>query len=173
VGVRNSLNRYPVVAAGGTLLIILAAAWFVYNQVGGSNAGGVSKAYYTTDETDFSVNNLFVDHIGYHPPFMHNGKEAFLAHVYTCDGGKTRFIGYIEKFDDDSKARLDAAPHDANGRITDASSLSAHAEHGVIRLAKKKGGVWVQSNDEEPYAKVIAVTCDEGATGALQEVFPK
>jgi hypothetical protein len=32
------------------------------------------------------------------PPFVHEGKPAYQAHVYSCDGGKTAFVGYLSKF---------------------------------------------------------------------------
>ena len=173
MGVRDALNRNPLLAAGATLLIIGGATWFTYNQIAHSRDGTSAHAFYTTDQTDFSLKSLFVDGINNHAPFMHNGKEAYLAHVFSCDGGKTRFIGFLEKFDDDSKSQLDSAPQKPGGRITDASSLATEAQHGVIRYVKKKGGDWVPSNDEEAYDKVVNVSCEGDGDGTLQEVFPK
>ena len=174
MGLRESLNRNPLFAGLVTLLIILVAAWFTYDQYSSRHDGERAKAYYTTDDDGFSLDNLFVDSIDRFPPFIHKGMEAYLAHVYTCDGGKHRFIGYIEKYDDASKEKLESAPKNASGHVSDSSALEYSTGYGIVRLAKKKGTEWVSSIFPDQFQKLVQdVQCDSEGDGQLQEVFPK
>ncbi|HEY7116231.1 MAG TPA: hypothetical protein VH475_06585 [Tepidisphaeraceae bacterium] len=57
-------------------------------------ATGAAVLYFTTDEgkTWFALES------SNRPPFVHDGKPAVRAHVFSCDGGKTMFVGYMSKF---------------------------------------------------------------------------
>jgi hypothetical protein len=49
--------------------------------------------YFTTDEGK----TLFIEQASTRTPFQHDGKLACRAHVFSCDGGKTNFVGYLSK----------------------------------------------------------------------------
>jgi len=53
-----------------------------------------TSLYFTTDDGK----SYFPLEATNKPPFMHEGKFAYRAHVFSTDGGKTGWVGYISKF---------------------------------------------------------------------------
>jgi hypothetical protein len=53
----------------------------------------VTQVYFTTDEGK----TLVALDAATKSPTVHDGKPAYRAHVFTCDGGKTQFVGYLSK----------------------------------------------------------------------------
>ena len=41
------------------------------------------------------------------PPFELDGKQAVGVMVYSCDEGKTRFVGYLYRYTPEGKARVE------------------------------------------------------------------
>jgi hypothetical protein len=52
-----------------------------------------TRLYFTVDEGK----TLFVAASSSKTPFQQDGKIAVRAHVFSCDGGKTNFVGYLSK----------------------------------------------------------------------------
>jgi hypothetical protein len=52
-----------------------------------------TQVYFTTDEGK----TLIALDAATKSPTVHDGKPAYRAHVFTCDGGKTQFVGYLSK----------------------------------------------------------------------------
>jgi hypothetical protein len=49
--------------------------------------------WYTTDDGK----TFFADDADRISPFEHNGKQAYRCYVWTCDGGKTKFVSHLER----------------------------------------------------------------------------
>ncbi len=73
------------------------------NSSTGAASGGVSatpadapdkKFFFTIDEGK----TIFTDLASTRPPFTHEGKPAYQAHIFSIDNGKTKFIGYLSKY---------------------------------------------------------------------------
>lgn len=74
------------------MLLILAALWTSVRSTT-SKGYAFEHAYYSTDDgTTFFRDTMHI------PPFDKNGKQAVMAMVFSCDGGKTQFIGYLLRY---------------------------------------------------------------------------
>jgi len=106
VGIRETLNRNPAVTTGATIALIVIAVvvivWQLMPARGGS--AGPTKAYYSVDDGK----TWFADDYYCIPPYQHDGKEAVRAHVYQVGEGKA-FVGWLEKYKDDVKPKLEKA----------------------------------------------------------------
>lgn len=110
----------------------------------------------------------FVDDESRIPPFSHNGKPAYRAYVYTCDGGKTQFVAFLARFTPAGKARIQRAqamhePLDIRqARLSPASGLEV----------KKPGQTqWLRASDLRASA-VQQPSCPDGTDQNLAPVFP-
>jgi hypothetical protein len=102
-----------------------------------------TRLYFTNDEGK----NVFIAPASSRPPFQHEGKLAYRAHVFSCDDGKTTFVGFLSK-------------------------PSAIAGEDLIRRAGEERWFPISS----PGAAVImGVKCPAGAPAgkAPTEVFPR
>jgi hypothetical protein len=98
--------------------------------------------YFTTDEGK----TLFIAPASSRTPFQHEGKIACRAHVFSCDGGKTNFVGYLSK-------------------------NSAIAGEDLIRRPGEERWFPISSPGA---AVMMGVKCPEGGGGKVPvEVFPK
>lgn len=107
------MNRQPAITAGVALLVIVVGGWFTYRTL--TDRGGTSDMpthyFYTVDEgkTLFAVSAEEV------PPVIKDGKEAVRTHVFSCDNGRSTFVGYLEKYHSDFKKKADAAKSQPGG----------------------------------------------------------
>ncbi|HWP40813.1 MAG TPA: hypothetical protein VNL70_07795 [Tepidisphaeraceae bacterium] len=108
MGVRDSLNQNPKVAAVVIGVAILAAVGLLIAQLRSTSDGvpgltpGV-KEWFTIDDgkTWFADDGMKL------PPFEHQGKIAYRVRVWTCDGGKTTFASHLERINAQAKAKLE------------------------------------------------------------------
>ena len=103
MGLRETMNQNPRMVTGVTAGIILLAliivGWQLLSSGSGTNTGatapnakGVANAFFTTDDGK----TWFADDAAKFPPFDKDGKPAYSAILFTCDGGKTQFVGYLQ-----------------------------------------------------------------------------
>jgi hypothetical protein len=119
MSVIETIRKNPNISmlAAGALILIFGIV--ILLEVFGSheNTAGVStKAYFTTDDTlvgAAAVNALFVDDANKVPPFDHHGKPAFRAVVYTCNGGRVRWVNLLARYTPEMKPKAEAAAADA------------------------------------------------------------
>lgn len=153
-------SRSKLVGVLALVAIIAAGALIVRSLFRGPGHGASVLVYYTTDDGV----TLFPDRADRVAPFDYKGRPAVRARVFSCDGNKTRFVGYLEKFDTEgAKLRED----------TMAKGGAASAPAGM--LVKKAGAQyvqWVSMNDGGAYMDVINVTPPPGEAGAMVEVLP-
>ncbi|MEM1011401.1 MAG: hypothetical protein AAGI46_04170 [Planctomycetota bacterium] len=146
----EKLKKQPGLVA--LLLLVAAVTIFLFRGSGGPSPTPTPEAFFTVDDgkTFFSapITNL--------PPFQHEGQEAVAAKVFTSDGGETQFVGFLEKYSDELKAKLETA-ESFNKQI---GVLAGSRGRGT--LVKRPGDAeWVVASD--PRAKEIRrVTDDSG-----------
>ena len=63
-----------------------------------------TDGYFTTDDGA----TCFVESLDTIPPFDHDGKEAVRDFVYSCDGGKHRWVAYLGKYSAEDKAAIES-----------------------------------------------------------------
>lgn len=95
-----------VAVLGGLFVLAAAILWW---EVGSTDAAsnissGPALAYYTVDDGV----TWFKDKADLVPPFNSKGKTASQVVLFTAEGGKTQFAGYLQRFDAATKKRLDA-----------------------------------------------------------------
>ena len=110
MGIRQKINENPGITTAVTAgIIAIAIGVIIWQGCGGSGSGGTiavaTKAFYTIDDGK----TLFVEDINKIPPFPKDGKQAVKANVFSCDDGKTRFVGYLEMYTPQDKAMLEKA----------------------------------------------------------------
>jgi hypothetical protein len=123
-----------------------------------------SGVWFTTDDGK----TLFTDEARKLPPFDHDGKPAYRAYVYSCDGGKTRFVAFLERYTPDALRQLE-----------EQRKSSMPPELGVIdrlmnqgREVKRPGDAnWVNFSD--PKGKIIRKpVCADAPDKTPQAVLP-
>jgi hypothetical protein len=161
MGIREFMERHKYISAGAIAGIILAAIVFTWrNTVAPANTSDSSeKAFFTIDDGK----SYFAESAKRIPPFEWQGKTAHRAAVFTCDGGKTRFVGYIERYTPEAKKTLEIAQSGQGVLIPGSAAIESEV--------KKPGDqTWVRRNSAAAITKVMRVPCPPG--GELEEVTP-
>ncbi len=118
-----------------------------------------TKAYFTTDDSspDAAKAALFTDSADNLPPFQKDGKTAYLACVFTCDGGKTTWVGYLERF---TPGKLDQIRNNASP--TDAAQ-------GMAKLQTSMQGIQIKRRETAtgPISVISAAPFESPTCAAL------
>jgi hypothetical protein len=170
MGIRESLNKNPAITTGVTIGIIVVALVFILVQAlgggGAASGGSVDKAFFSVD----NGKTWFADDINKLPPFDHEGKPAVRVYVFTCDGGKTKFAAYIERYTEAAKKEMEKARANPQGPgMMGMESLSYTG-----REVKKAGseGPWLKAMDPRA-AEAMSINCPDGQSmDNLEMVFP-
>jgi hypothetical protein len=164
---RESMSYRPSVAvilAGAGLLA--ATGWLAFQFVGKSDGAPSARAFFTTDDGV----TLFADDAQNIPPFQKDGKTACLAHVFTCDSGKTKFVLYLERYTPSAKELIEADR--AKGVKRDALYYrDALRDRAEVKPPRTGESGWVNREDEKSW-KVTEAKCPDGRTTNIQPVFP-
>ena len=141
MGIREALNKNPLVAAGavvGAVLLMMGIIWFMSGS-SGARQGRNQKAFFTNDDGK----SWFADSASKIPPFEKDGKEAVLAYVYSCDG--TAFVAYMKRFTPEAKQKLQRGSSDAP---TGANTV----QFAGIEVKAPGGAEWYKQTDERALA---------------------
>jgi hypothetical protein len=160
VGIRETLNKNPSVTTGATIALLVIALGFIIYQLLPDRApnGKQSSAFFSDDDGA----NYFSDDINQIPPFDHGGKPAVRCYVFECGG--TKFVGWLQKYTDDMKAKL-ADPNAAN--------LISPMQRQQGSLMKKPGDPkWVSGGDLANVGKIMVVHCPGDGTDIPDPVLP-
>ena len=91
MGIRDTINKRPAVAASALVILILGAALYAKSSLSrASHEADQSLAYFTDDDGK----SYFADAFDKKSGFDHDGKTAYAAYVFSRDGG-TPFVGYM------------------------------------------------------------------------------
>lgn len=167
MGIRETLNRNPAITTGVTVgIILLALGVILYQSLGGSSAGGnFSQGYFSTN---LDGSDYFADDINKVAPFMKDGKEAYRVQVFSCDGGSTKFVGYLERFTKEGLARWEK--HKQNPTATDPTAMDMLFET-EMEVKSPKGDKWVRKIDPRA-AEILDIRCPDGTIEKLEVVMP-
>lgn len=159
MSIRETLNNKPAVVTGITIgIVVIALVAIFWQSRPNKPVQGVAKAYYTTDDGA----TVFEDDFEKTTPFSHDGGSAVQARMFSCDDGRTKFVGFLEKLPDKLPQATPARGHDP--KIFAA----------LVKPPKNAGAKWVNKSSPEGIAIVTAVKCpDGGGSGPAIEVFAK
>jgi hypothetical protein len=98
MAIREAIGRQKKIVAIASVLVIVAVAGFLFWQLGGvtkisDESLSIPKMWYTSDDGK----TWFADAGDRVYPFDHNGKQAYRCYVWSCDGGKTKFVSHLER----------------------------------------------------------------------------
>jgi hypothetical protein len=110
-----------------------------------------------------------VDDVNKIPPFTKDGKMAVKANVFSCDDGKSRFVGYLEMYTPQDKAMLEKAAQQQGGQ---APVYVPYSGQAMVKRPKDKAWVQLLPQTTQQYAAVVQVKCPDGSTENLIRVFP-
>lgn len=162
MGIRETINKNPKQTTAITAGIIALAFIVILWQACGGGGGGVGQSYYSIDDG----RTFFVDASNKIPPFKKDGKDAVRAHVFTCDGGKTKFVGYLEAYSPQDKKMMEDA-------MSGKAPPAAYAGYSGQAMVKKPGQPqWVplMPGTTQVYSAIVQVNCPDGATP--ERVYP-
>jgi hypothetical protein len=173
VQIREKLSSNPALSGGiavGAIVIALLAIF--YDLRGGhssrppANAGaGADKNFYSADNGE----TYFEDDAGKIPPFDYNGQPAYRAAVFQC--GHKKFVGYLIRYDPDTKAKIQQAlvghEQDAMYKLSLLSGISG----SEIKKPLAGDDAWVKLADERA-AEVLQVKCPDNSNGQPLVVLP-
>ena len=155
MGIRESMNRKPRVAAAVAVVLLLLACAVLAVQFAGADAGVTSKkAFFTIDDGK----TWFVDDASKIAPFQHDGKQALRAYVFECNG--QRFVNHVERFTPEGRQAAEAA--------IKANSAGHPAEAAAqVRLSgaevKKPGAkLWAPLSDLPKAGPILRPKCPTG-----------
>jgi hypothetical protein len=156
VSLREKLNERPSIVTGATLAIIVIAMALIVWQVIRGNNPPPGKSYFTTDDgvTFFELTN---DHV---PPFKHSGKTAVRAYVFSCDGGKTKFVGFLERYTAEAKKTIEAALAHPNDDTIDGQTAIQTGAQVKLPRSGNDDSKWILRDTPEGQALMDSVKCD-------------
>ncbi len=144
MGIRQTLNRNPLVSGIVSVAIVVAAGLVLYHFFGPQKNFTVNQVCYSDDDGQ----TFFLDDIHKIPPFDHNGKEAVRANVFTYANGSKKFIAYLQKFTPEYKKKFDDAIAEGQKKGTPIADLPiwgdrATYDNGFLVKAPGPGHPWV------------------------------
>jgi hypothetical protein len=167
MGIRESLNQNQGIVICGATAIVLVAVLVIGIQLWPGGRQVHSRAFYTIDDGQ----NLIVDRIDRHPPFEIDGRQAVRAYVFTCDGGRTRFVGYLERYTPDAHRHLEQM-RDRDPQHMEMGMDEIIVYGSEVRRPNMTEGVWIPRRDTDRAEEVTDVRCPDGTIEHLKPVFP-
>lgn len=173
-GVREMLNqnqKIVIAICGAILLIAIGYALFSGGLSGSGSLSGPSvpsKAWYTDDDGT----TLFADRPDLDTPFPRNGKQAVRAMVFSCDGGNTRFVGYLQRDSEKSRETLARLQSQSGSKPNPMALALARSTGFEVKKPNASDKEWVGLEKPADYTKTQQVRCPDGSTNNLAPVFP-
>ena len=160
MSIRETLNQKPALVTGITIgIVVIALVAIFWQSRRDKPVQGVTKAYYTIDDGA----TVFEDDLQKTTPFPHDVGTAVQAHMFSCDNGRTKFPGFLEKLPDKFPQ---AATPGRGGR-------DPRIFVGLVKAPKNASAKWVNKNGPEGIALIAAVKCPNGGDSSpAVEVFP-
>lgn len=120
-------------------LVFAAAAVFIFGpQFGCGDAGSgdpdSGSSWYTVDDgkTWFRAESTKLS------PFDHEGKRAYRCYVFTCDGGRTKFVSHLERLPPDVLKKLTSGGFDPMANTGVEVKDPGTGDTGWVRAADPK-----------------------------------
>ncbi len=156
MGIREKLNQNPRATTAATIAIVVIALGFIVWQLIPQQPTVQTKQYYSNDDGK----TWFADDMNKIMPFDKDGKPAVKANVFRCGG--TDFVGYLEKYTDDVRKKVEAARAKPN----------ADQAEDFPTVVKKPGDAKWLSPRDRGYDKIVTVTCPSGSSDQPDPQMP-
>jgi hypothetical protein len=168
MGIREKLSDNPRVATVMAAAIVAIGAAVLYLQWPRSSDGfgPPAKMFLTIDDGK----TFFVAPAEPLPPFQHEGKTAYRAFVFTCDGGRTKWVGYLERYSDRAKTLM-AGMWKKQAATGGPPPVPEGMLQG-IEVAKPGELQWVRQSDTARALPIINVHCPDAPGRDAEMVFP-
>ena len=157
------MQKNPAAVTGVTVGVIVLALIIIVYQVSGSGSASVpiGQVYFSSDDGA----TFFLSAESNIPPFpAPDGKPAYRAYVFSCDGGKTKFVGYLERFNPAAKARKEEILKNPDAALT---ATDDPLPDGTFVKAPKTGNEdakWLKKSSPAGLKLITAdVKCPGGA----------
>lgn len=154
MGIREKISKQPAVVGIVAVLVAIGAVAYSFRSMSPRNP--YDSAFFTTDDGA----STFTDSMDRIPPFDHHGSPAVRAWMFTCDGGKTKFVAYLERYTPEAKTKMEAA-------LADYKSGKSHIapSPGPNSTEVKKpqsNSPWVSQSDYQIAGQITNVKCASG-----------
>ena len=154
-GIRELIRKHSTATVVVVLIVAITALGFSLHNSALAPETASTNAFYTVDEGQ----TTFVEDMKKIPPFDHDGKTAVRVWMFTTDGGKTKFPGYLERYKPAAKARIEAA------LAANTKGAAGEPDVGPSDIEVKKPGAgneWVSRGNMTEAGKVMTVPCPDG-----------
>jgi hypothetical protein len=135
MSIREGIRQRPAVGVGVFvgLCMLGVAIWWFSRETPGAIQSESGRIWMTTDDgkTWFPEDGAKI------PPVMINGKEAVRCHVFTNDGGKTKYALYLERMQPAAKKKMD----------NKSAVFDPMAQIAAIEVKKPGDAAWVLRSD--------------------------
>jgi hypothetical protein len=111
VNPQKSTGNKVTVAVGVIAVAVLICSIFLWRNRGPSS-GMPKQGFFTTDDGK----TFFEDSAAKIPPFDRDGKPAYGCYIFTDDNGQTKYVGWLYRYTDEGKQRLDQS-HTSAGEL--------------------------------------------------------
>ena len=166
MGVLAIIKAHPKLLLAGLILLVAAAivSTFASAKKTELNVEVRGGAWFTTDDgkTWFAADENKL------PPFDHKGKQANRAYVYTCDGGKSKFVLFMARFTPEARRQLEEMRK--SKMPSEFGVIDRLMTHGM-EVKKPNDAVWVTASHPSAVA-IRKPACPDGAAQTPQPVLP-
>ena len=151
---------------GGVVFIAAAAALAIFSRSDhmGSGPRSGAMAWYTADDGK----TWFADTRGKLTPFDHHGDPTYRCYVYSCNDGKTMFVGYLERFTPESTQQLQAI---MTAKTPPPPDVIEQLSTAGVEIALPNTQDWIKATDRRA-ASVRNPKCPDGSQQRPIEIFP-
>ncbi|HYO08815.1 MAG TPA: hypothetical protein VER17_07560 [Tepidisphaeraceae bacterium] len=163
---RDQLNTHRNLVVVAAVVLIGGAAFMIFRQMTASDGDLTTdaRAFYTTDDGA----TLFEDDAWKVPPFDRGGKPAVRAFPFSADGGRRRWVQYLQKYPDDVKQKLEAQ----RGNETPGHASRAAFATGLVKRPGDPAAPWVPESSREGIAIMTPRIPPNMGEGPIQQVAP-
>jgi hypothetical protein len=147
-------------------MVLIAVVYWRWSTRPNDVTRALTLAWYTTDDGK----TWYSDEKSLAPPFDRDGKTSVRAFVFTCDGDKHEFVGYLERYTAQAKQAIeDSRTAVKTEKIPPPAGLFDSVARTGIEVKRPGDSTWI--NVSSPQAAAIRkVACPQGQT--LQPVYP-
>jgi hypothetical protein len=169
MSIREQLDKYSkltIPIASVALLVLIGVMLMEISPARGKAPGVSAKAYYTTEDQltgQPALDALFVDDVNRVPPFDHNGKPAYLAIVYQCNGGSVKWVNTLKRYKASVKPQVEALAAAAIAKGQTLKVDTSGVDGSGLEVKSPGPGPWINPKDPA-VAQALACKLPAGAS---------